>query len=96
MIKVTVKFYSIFCVAAGFCREEEIEMESGGALKVLVDLMVLKYGENFRRKLLDRSGNLPITAWILVNGERVDASCFGLCLKEGDVVTFTTPMLVGG
>jgi len=96
MIKVTVKFYSIFCVAAGFCREDEIEMESGGDLKILVDLMVLKYGENFRWKLLDGSGNLPITAWILVNGERVDASCFGRRLKEGDEVIFTTPLLVGG
>lgn len=96
MIRVTLKYYSVFCVAAGFCREEEINLEGDGTMKGLVDLLALKHGEDFRRKLFDKSGNLPITAWVLVNGERVDTSGFGRRLKAGDVVIFTTPLLVGG
>ncbi|MCL6611737.1 MAG: MoaD/ThiS family protein [Peptococcaceae bacterium] len=96
MIRITVKYYSVFCVAAGFCREEELEMDGGCTLWGVINMLAGKHGENFRQKLIDKTGNLPVTAWVMVNGRRVDTAQFDQVLKSGDVVIFTTPLLVGG
>lgn len=94
MITVTVRYYSIFCVAAGFCREENVLLDRGGSLHSLAALLVQRYGEAFGNKLFGGNGRLAVTAWVLVNGERVPD--LGHRLKDRDIVVITTPLLIGG
>lgn len=96
MISVTVKYYSVFCIAANFCRQEEVSIGSKATLMDLVRMLAGRYGDNFRGKLFDSNNCLRITAWVLVNGERVKPEQFLCCMKERDTVIFTTPLLVGG
>lgn len=96
MTTVAVKYYSVFCKAANFYREEQLQLGRDETLRELVDLLAHKYGEEFKAKLFDTVGNLRITAWVLVNGDRVRSGQFDQRLKFGDTVIFTSPLLVGG
>lgn len=96
MISVTVKYYSVYCIAANFCRQEEVKLEYRATLMELITLLAGKYGDKLKNKLFDVNNDLRVTAWVLVNGERVNPDQFPCCLNERDTVIITTPLLVGG
>ncbi|MTI82643.1 MAG: MoaD/ThiS family protein [Firmicutes bacterium] len=96
MITVSVEYYSIFCAAAGFCRREALQLESGRTLWDLVNIIDEKYGQCFWIKVLDHDNKLRITAWVLVNGKKVNLPGFNEKLNNGDKILFSTPLLVGG
>lgn len=95
-MKVIVKYYTVICAAAGFCREEHITLKEGHDIYTLLHIISAKYGgpmENAITSLLKSDNKI---LWILVNGYRIKPVHFDKNLREGDVVVLTTPLLVGG
>ena len=74
--------------------ETELEVEAQ-KISGLIDILTEKYGERFRKELLDTTGKLRPFNNILVNGIRMDLlDNFDIELKKDDVIAFFSP--VGG
>ena len=91
MPRVKVKLYARFRDIAD---EGELVVESQ-RVSELIDILTEKFGEKFRKELLDKDGKLRPFHNILVNGVRIDPSKkFGTKLRKDDVIAFFSP--VGG
>ena len=95
-IAVSLKYYLLFYIAAGNKKEEQLEIAVGSTLGQLLEMLSLKYGEEFSQRLWGDEGELLRTAWILKNGKRLDKKQVETIIDDGDVFIITTPMLVGG
>lgn len=95
MINITVKFLSLLADYAG---EEESNLKVGEntSVKDIIKNLTLRYGDNFKSKILDSQNVLSKYIIIILND--VDIRSFdGLdtTVKEGDEVTFL-PVIAGG
>jgi molybdopterin converting factor small subunit len=73
---------------------EKIDLDGAGSLRALLAFLVRKYGERLGATLLGESGILRPTILVFVNDEQV-APAEGVPLREGDSVTFLSPIAGG-
>ena len=95
-MKVLVRYYTIVCLAANSCREEELLLDHGANLELLLQAISAKYGGPMERMIAPSWQGEAGIIWVMVNGQRVKATSYDSVLREGDVVTLTTPLLMGG
>lgn len=93
---VTVKYYTVFSVAAGYRREETVFCPDNTNLVTLLEKLAARYGGRMEQLVSAMLGENHLAFWILVNGKRAGGSDFSLPLADGDTVILTTPLLVGG
>jgi molybdopterin synthase sulfur carrier subunit len=84
--KVKVKLYTRFRTIAG---TGELDVESHNVSN-LIDSLTEKFGEKFRKELLDQKGKLRPFHNILINGTKMDR--LDTELKNGDIVAFFSPI----
>lgn len=68
---VEVKFLARFRDITG---ERSVNIEYGGKISDLMNILIEKYGNEFKDALFDKEGNIRDYMKILVNGEDVGAS----------------------
>jgi len=91
MPRVKVKLYARF---RDISDEDELEVDVQ-RVSELIYILTEKFGEKFKKELLDTDGKLRPFHNILVNGIRIDLlNRFDTKLKKDDVVAFFSP--VGG
>lgn len=89
MPRVKVKLYARF---RNIADEGELEFEAQRVSELIV-MLEEKFGEDFRKELLDTDGKLRPFHSILVNGIRIDLlNKFDTELKKDDVVAFFSPI----
>ncbi|MEM4447621.1 MAG: MoaD/ThiS family protein [Nitrososphaerota archaeon] len=88
-VKVKVAFIHVIAKEVGV-REEEVEVEGGASLKDLLDLLVRRHGEAFKKYVYDSDkGEVRGYAIVTVNGNVVQRSRVrDVKLNEGDRVFF--------
>lgn len=89
---VNIKFLARFKDITG---EKELEIDYDGEMSTLIDLLVEKYGEEFKEALLNKEGEFKDYIKILINGEDIrtinGSETIG---KEDEIVIFQT--IAGG
>lgn len=95
-MKVTVKYYTVMCVAAGYRREEEITLTGRHNVYTLLQFIAEKHGGKMKEIIAPVLAGEKNILWVLVNGWRIKEDGFHSNLNAGDVVILTTPLLVGG
>lgn len=92
-MKVTVNYLAQLKQAAGIS-SESVELNAPCSVQELVTRLTEKHGEPLRSFLLDPTGSLR-TSILLIIGETQVHWETPVQIKEGDVVTFLSP-LAGG
>lgn len=95
-MRVKIRYYTVICAAAGFCREEHINLNESHDLYTLLQIISSKYGGQMEKAVASLLNGENKILWIFVNGYRIKPDQFNVILQEGDVVVLTTPLLVGG
>lgn len=95
-MKVVVRYYTIVSLAANSCREEELTLTERAGLDLLLKAISAKYGGPMERMITSLLQGEEGIIWVMVNGQRVKATSYDDVLREGDMVTITTPLLMGG
>lgn len=91
MPEVIVKLYTSLREIAG---EKETKVNAR-TIKEAIEILSKKYGDSFRKHLLDENGNLKPFFHIMVNGRRMELlKRLETELKDGDVLDIFPP--VGG
>ncbi|HOI71476.1 MAG TPA: MoaD/ThiS family protein [Methanobacterium sp.] len=74
---VNIKFLARFKEITG---EKTLEIDYTGSLSDLIDLLINKYGNNFKEALLGKNGEIKDYIKILVNGQDVNS------LESNDII----------
>lgn len=92
-MKIAVRYLAQLRQAAGVAGEE-IEGDGPCTLQELLLQLADRHDEHFRRMLLDQDDALQPSMLVFVGDEQIRADT-PLQLKDGDVITFLTPMAGG-
>jgi len=93
---VSVRYYTVFCMATGYCREEKVFCPDNCDLATMLKSLATRYGDRMEQIVSGMLTGAHPTFWAIVNGTRVKGSDYFRPLNDGDVVVLTTPLLVGG
>jgi molybdopterin synthase sulfur carrier subunit len=90
---IEIKFLTRFLEITG---ERKTQIDDVNNILDLVDVLIQKYGKEFKDLLMDTNGNLRDYLKIMINGEDIrDIDGLDTTLKDGDqVVMFQT--IAGG
>jgi len=92
MATVTLR---VFDALESILGKKEVEVK-GFLLKDVIDSLILKHGEKFKRKILDNTGNLQRFIRIYINGKDIRfLDQFNTSLNDGDEVLIL-PAVTGG
>ncbi len=92
-MKVTVHYLAQLRRAAK-TGTEEVEIDAPATLPSLLALLVQRHGEELSRLLLDGKGVLQSSLLVFINDEQA-AQPEGTLLKDGDQITFLSPIAGG-
>lgn len=96
MIRVTVRYYVLFFIAAGNRMEESVDLPEGSTLSELLEELGRRH-KDMGRRVWTRRGTLSPLAWIMLNGRHLAGEpSLVVQLDEGDIIALTTPLMVGG
>lgn len=91
MAKVTVRLFTSLRALTGV-RETQVE---AGDVKELIDILTDRFGEKFRKMLLEPDGSLKRHFHVLVNGRHVRLlNDLQTTLSDGDIIAIFPP--IGG
>jgi molybdopterin converting factor small subunit len=92
-MKVTVKYMAQLKQAAGVS-DEVVDLEQACTVPQLIQHLVARHAEPFRRILLDSDGGVHHSILLFIGDEQVRGDSPRL-LQDGDLVTFLAPMAGG-
>lgn len=87
--KVTVKFQAMYREIVGK-REIEQTMDSDSTLGALLNTLAKNYGKDFNEIIDQKTGQINIDCWIMVNGRSVRKT--DMKLNDNDMVYIGVPM----
>jgi len=92
-MKITVEYAAQIKRVAGVAAEE-FDVEPACSLRQLVEHIIGKHGDTLRSLLLDTDGQRQPSILVFVQDDQVRPGQ-DVVLKEGDVVTFLSPISGG-
>lgn len=96
MLKIYVEFWGVLANKAAKSKETVVLDRADMDFKVVVEKICQGYGPDFRRLILDDSGELNSGLTILVDGKPVRRlKDFTQNFKNGSRIVFTYPLMGG-
>ena len=92
-MNIAVRYMAQLKTAAG-CAAEQVELDASASVTDLVGRLARQHGEPLAGLLLDAGGRPQPTILVFVGDQQVVAGQ-SLVLKDGDVLTFLSPMAGG-
>jgi molybdopterin converting factor small subunit len=92
-MRITVKYMAQLKQAAGV-PQEIVELDQACTVAQMIQLLVARHAEPFRRILLDPTGSVHHSILLFIGDDQVREDSPRL-LQEGDLVTFLAPMAGG-
>ncbi len=85
-----------FATIRNLTGEKELRVARAATVRALLELLATRYGERFRRKVLDEKGDPSPELIVLVNGRHIAHTGGGdTPLKDGDEISIF-PVVGGG
>ncbi len=94
MITVKTRYYAYLRELTGI-REEEIALSEGATVGTLIERLIQKYGDRFRRYILADNMELKSSIAIAINGVKVSDEPLKRILRDGDTLVILPPISGG-